>query len=146
MMEPTGLPRYAGYSQYYDIFVNNAFGNYREVLEQVTYHPIMGLFLTHLNNRKADPEREIYPDENYARECMQLFTIGLYKVQDVSGEYARDQRGDLIPTYDNEDIKTMARVFTGFSYASSGFDGQQRFTQPMRVKSNFHDFAEKNFA
>ena len=142
-IEPTGLPRYAGYSQYYDIFVHNAFGNYRDVLGEVTFHPIMGFFLTHLNNRKADPQRGIYPDENYARECMQLFTIGLHKFKDLAGTVATDSKGNPIETYDNEDIKTMARVFTGMTFNSSGFDGAQRYTMPMKMVNQMHDLEEK---
>lgn len=142
-MEPGGLPRCAGYSHYYDVLVANAFGNYRDLLGEVTLHPIMGFFLTHLNNRKADPANGIYPDENYARECMQLFTIGLYKVKDLSGEYARDRQGNLIPTYDNTDIDTMARVFTGFTFASPGFGGTARYTAPMKLVTSMHDRERK---
>lgn len=137
-IEPSGLPRCAGHSHYYDIFTNNAFGNYRDVLGEVTRHPIMGNFLTHLNNRKADPSKNTFPDENYARECMQLFTIGLYKVKDLSGEYKLD-RGELIPTYDNEDIDTMARVFTGWTYNSHGFAGKANWTQLMKNYNLQHD-------
>ena len=141
--EPSGLPRFAGQSHYYDIFVDGATDNYREILEDVSKHPIMGLFLTHLNNRKADPIRNTYPDENYARECMQLFTIGLYKVKDLTGEYATDRNGNLIPTYDNDDIDTMARVFTGWSYRGGNFGGAANYTQPMANFTSFHDTDEK---
>ena len=140
-MERTGLPRIAGYSTYYDIFVKHAFGNYRDVMGEVTAHPIMGNFLTHLNNRRKNEARQIFPDENYAREVMQLFTIGLHKVKDLSGEFARDGNGDLIPTYDNEDIKTMARVFTGYTYDNGrNFPGSPAlYTAPMRLVQNVHD-------
>lgn len=145
MERKTGLPRIAGYSTYYDIFVKHAFGNYRDVLGEVTAHPIMGNFLTHLNNRRAVVSRQIFPDENYAREIMQLFTIGLYKVKDISGEFARDAEGNLIPTYDNEDIKTMARVFTGYTYDNgNGFPGSPPlYTGPMRLYGGVHDRDEK---
>ena len=142
-IEPSGLPRVAAYSQYYDIFVDGAFGNYRTMLGDVTVHPVMGVFLTHLNNRKANPAANTFPDENYARELMQLFTIGLYKVKDMTGEYARDANGNLIPTYDNEDIDTMARVFTGWTFNSPGFAGTANYTQPMRGFASQHDAEEK---
>ncbi len=138
-IEPSGLPRVAGYSQYYDIFVDGVTGNYRDILGDVSYHPVMGAFLTHLNNRKANPANGTYPDENYARECMQLFTIGLYKVNGLNGEYARDDQGQLIPTYSNRDIDTMARVFTGLSFDSGSFAGRVNVTEPMVPYNSQHD-------
>jgi len=65
---------------YYDILLDNAFGNYRDIMEAVTYHASMGVYLTYLNNPKSDLEANTFPDENYARELMQLFTIGLYEL------------------------------------------------------------------
>jgi len=64
-------------SDYYDTLLDHAFGNFRDLLLAVTLHPAMGVYLSHLNNAKADPEANVFPDENYAREVMQLFTIGL---------------------------------------------------------------------
>ena len=69
-----------GIANYYDILVNHAFGNYRELLEQVTLSPMMGIYLSMLGNEKPDLERNIRPDENYARELMQLFSIGLVEL------------------------------------------------------------------
>ncbi|MHA7872085.1 MAG: DUF1800 family protein, partial [Hyphococcus sp.] len=66
---------------YQDILVRNAFGNYRDLLEEVTYSPAMGYYLTYLQNQKGDPATGRVPDENYAREIMQLFTIGLIQLQ-----------------------------------------------------------------
>ena len=97
-----------GMADYYDILYRNAFGSYSDMLEQVSLHPCMGTYLTHLNNRKADPARSIHPDENYAREIMQLFTIGLYELNPDGSR----KKGD-IPTYQNSDIRELARVFTG---------------------------------
>ena len=99
-------------SSYYDIFINNAFGNYKDILLQVTKHPAMGYYLSHLNNPKTDLENNIRPDENYAREIMQLFTIGLYQLNQ-NGTRILDGNGNPIPTYDNDDIKEMAKIFTG---------------------------------
>ena len=99
-------------SSYYDIFINNAFGNYKDILLQVTKHPAMGYYLSHLNNPKTDLENNIRPDENYAREIMQLFTIGLYQLNQ-DGSRIMDGNSNPIPTYDNDDIKEMAKIFTG---------------------------------
>lgn len=97
---------------YYDILLNHAFGNFRDIIEEVTYSPAMGFYLSHLNNSKAIPEENIHPDENYAREIMQLFTIGLYELN-IDGTRKQDNNGYDIPTYSNADIKELARVFTG---------------------------------
>lgn len=99
-------------SDYYDIFLRNAFGNYRDILTEVTYHPAMGYYLSHLNNPKSNPAENKHPDENYAREIMQLFTIGLYELN-MDGSRKLDASGDPIPTYDNNDIGELAKVFTG---------------------------------
>jgi uncharacterized protein (DUF1800 family) len=92
----------------------HAFGNYEELLYDVTMHPCMGVYLTHLNNPKEDKDQNIHPDENFAREIMQLFTIGLYELN-LDGTKKLDRKGNPIPTYDNEDIKELAKVFTGFA-------------------------------
>ncbi len=99
-------------SSYYDIFVQNAFGNYKDILLAVTKSPAMGYYLSHLNNPAEDIPNNIHPDENYAREIMQLFTIGLYQLNQ-NGTRMTDGSGNPIPTYTNADIKQLARVFTG---------------------------------
>lgn len=101
-----------GLSSYYDILINNAFGNYEDLLQQVTLDPNMGFYLSHLNNFKADPDLGTKPDENYAREIMQLFSIGLYELN-TDGSRKTDANGEWIPTYDNQDIQELAKVFTG---------------------------------
>lgn len=101
-----------GVSDYYNIFSTHAFGNYHDILREVTYHPTMGHYLSHLNNPKADPANNVHPDENYAREIMQLFTIGLYELND-DGSRQLDGNGDFIPTYGNEEVREFAKVFTG---------------------------------
>lgn len=99
-------------ASYYDIFINNAFGNYRDILKQVATHPAMGYYLSHLNNYKTDTIRNIRPDENFAREVMQLFSIGLYQLN-IDGSRKLDANGNYIPTYNNNDIREMAKIFTG---------------------------------
>ena len=69
-----------GMASYYDLLFKHAFGNYADLLYDVSMHPCMGVYLSHMNNQKADPDKHIHPDENYAREIMQLFSIGLYEV------------------------------------------------------------------
>ncbi|MEO0794314.1 MAG: DUF1800 family protein [Verrucomicrobiota bacterium] len=102
---------------YYDMLLHNAFTNYRVILEDVTYHPCMGAFLSHRGNRPANPDLNLFPDENYSREIMQLFSIGLWMLNN-DGTLQLD--GDLnpIPTYGNEDITNLASVFTGLSWGT----------------------------
>ena len=101
-----------GVASYYDMLIKNAFGNFKDILTDVSLHPCMGFYLTHLNNPKSNPARFIHPDENYAREFMQLFTIGLYELNQ-DGTRMKDNAGKDIPTYDNDDIKEFAKIFTG---------------------------------
>ncbi|GAB1858501.1 DUF1800 domain-containing protein [Flavobacteriaceae bacterium MHTCC 0001] len=105
-----------GLSSYYDTLKDNAFGNYKDILKAVTLHPMMGAYLSHYNNPKAVPENNIHPDENYAREIMQLFTIGLYELNQ-DGSYKRTENGSLIATYTNDQIKEFAKIFTGLGPA-----------------------------
>jgi uncharacterized protein (DUF1800 family) len=152
-----------GMGAYWDLLAANAFGSYRQLLEDVTYSPMMGLYLSHYRNAKADEQNETFPDENFAREIMQLFTFGLvHRRQDGSIILANNNLP--ISTYDNTVITAMARVFTGLglSYTSDP-DGsnvrentnfnrgrcgpleseQYCFTQPMKFFPDYHDFGEK---
>ncbi len=100
-----------GLADYYDMLLAHSFGNYRDLLLDVSIHPMMGFYLSHLNNPKTDLANGLHPDENYAREIMQLFSIGLYELN-LDG--SRQQQGGVdIPTYDNEDIAEFAKIFTG---------------------------------
>ena len=101
-----------GAASYYDVLLRNAYGNYKDLLMDVTLHPMMGYYLSHINNPKTDTIANIRPDENYAREVMQLFTIGLYELNQ-DGTPIVDHNGNLIPTYNNDDIKEFAKIFTG---------------------------------
>ena len=106
-----------GTSDYYDILIRHAFGNYRDILNDVTLHPSMGFYLSHLNNPRSIPDENIHPDENYAREIMQLFSIGLYELN-LDGSHKTDMNGDDIPTYDQVDITELAKIFTGLSVSA----------------------------
>ncbi len=108
-------------ADYYDILYQNAFGNYRDILASVSQHPAMGLYLSHFNNPKTNLAENINPDENYAREVMQLFTVGLYMLHN-DGTQILDASGNPIPTYDNTDVKEFAKVFTGFGPSAWNHD------------------------
>lgn len=101
-----------GLADYYDILLKHSFGNFEDLLREVSLHPCMGYYLSHLNNPREIPEENIHSDENYAREIMQLFTIGLYELNQ-DGSRKTDGQGEWIPTYDQADIKELAKVFTG---------------------------------
>jgi len=123
---------------YCDMLMNNAFGNYRTLLDNVTYHPAMGEFLTFLNNHATDitDGRQVYPDENYAREIMQLFSIGLYKLN-IDGTEQKDASNKSIPTYDNNDIAGLAKAFTGLSWGDGqylGDDNKDYWSYTKRMK------------
>ena len=115
-----------GLTHYYDLLVRHAFGNYKELLTDVTLHPCMGYYLSHLNNPKTDEVAKTNPDENYAREIMQLFTIGLYELNQ-DGTRKLDESGGFIPTYDNNDIKELAKVFTGLGGGDWSEDALEYF-------------------
>ncbi len=107
-------------ADYMDILSEHAFGNYRELLEAVTYSPAMAGYLTYLTNAKADPYSGRMPDENYAREVMQLFSIGLVELE-MNGEVRTGADGNPIETYTNDDVRGLAKVFTGLSLKGSNF-------------------------
>ena len=156
------LNAYRGLTTYWDILASSGTGSYETLLEQVTRHTSMGTYLSHLQNQKENAELGIFPDENYAREIMQLFSFGLVHLN-PDGSFALDENNVPIPTYDNDVISEMARVFTGLSVSrvvvrdtdtdventnfnandrnSSG--NQAQWTHPMRFFPEFHDFGEK---
>ena len=105
-------------ARYMDIIQEGAFGNFRDLLEDVTYSPMMGMWLTYIGNQKADEEISRSPDENYAREVMQLFTLGLVELNQ-DGSEVLDAEGEAIEIYDNDDITELAKVFTGLWWDSS---------------------------
>ncbi len=147
-----------GLSSYYDLLYEGAFGNFRDMLGNVSLHPVMGVYLSHFQNRKADPVAETLPDENFAREIMQLFTIGLYELNN-DGSHKLDADGNSIPTYDIVDIQELAKVFTGLS--GGDWDLELRpdnagdplvfwkgykhydFTVPMAMYEDFHETESK---
>jgi uncharacterized protein (DUF1800 family) len=134
-------------TDFYDIFVRNAFGNYRDVLREVTFHPVMGRYLSSIGNQKARPEINQYPDENFAREVQQLFSIGLWELN-PDGTRKLDANGQPIATYVNSQITEFARVFTGLwfgghAWGSGGWNDENNAT-PMQMWAEKHDFGSKN--
>ena len=140
-----------GAASYYDMLGAGAFGNFRDLLEHVALHPMMGLYLTSLHNSKEGPNRT--PDENFAREVMQLFTIGLYQLNQ-DGSVKTNAQGP-IPTYTLDDITNAARVYTGFSWSGpdtsdarfngTGPQDPNRDITPMQPYPQWHSTAAKNF-
>lgn len=131
---------------YIDVLVDNAFGNYRDLLEAVTYSPAMADYLTYRGNRKGDPATGRLPDENYARELLQLFTIGLVELNS-DGSSRLDADNQPIPSYDNDDIEGLARVFTGFNLKGPTFrssDPDARYS-PIQLYPDEHSTLEKSF-
>lgn len=136
-------------SSYYDMLLDNAFGNFRELLRAVTLHPAMGFYLSHVNNGRSDPVANTFPDENYAREVMQLFSIGLFELN-ADGSRRLDSDGEPIPTYDNGDIREFSKIFTGLSYGpeptgGASFFGKQQpvLHVPMVMFEDYHEPGSK---
>ena len=100
---------------YLRIFGDYAFDNYRTIMRKVTLNPAMGEYLDMRNNIKANPARGTLPNENYSREVLQLFTIGLYRLN-ADGTRQLDEANQPIPTYDQPTVEEFARVFTGWTY------------------------------
>ncbi|GIX36388.1 MAG: hypothetical protein KatS3mg126_2167 [Lysobacteraceae bacterium] len=103
-------------ASYYDVLVRHAFGNYRDLLQEVTLHPAMGQYLSLFRNRKGNQAGTIRPDENYAREVMQLFSVGLVLLH-PDGTPVLEQ-GAPVPTYDQDTIRGFAAVFTGWNLST----------------------------
>ena len=106
------------WTTYYDNLLRGSFGNFRNLLEDVTFSAQMGIMLSHVNNSRPRPQIKRFPDENYARELMQLFSLGLFQLNS-DGTPKQDENGNTIPSYNAKDIAELARVMTGF-----GFDGE----------------------
>lgn len=118
----TVLSWHYGAANYWDMLASGAFGKYRTLLENVSLNPMMGVYLTSVANRalyESSPGSGLFisPDENYAREIMQLFSIGLV-LRHPDGSLQLSSEGLPIATYDNNDITELARVFTGFSFGA----------------------------
>ena len=121
--------------------MDRALGNYRDLLDFVTHSHHMGIYLTFMGNQKADPNTGSAPDENYARELMQLFTIGLWEL-DVDGAPLLDVDGQPYPTYTNAEVQQFARVFTGLNW-NWDVDWTIAPQTPMLMAWWDHEFGDK---
>jgi uncharacterized protein (DUF1800 family) len=150
MQNESVRPQVRGVASYYDMLGQHAFGNFRDLLEGVALHPMMGLYLSHLRNQKESATRT--PDENFAREVMQLFTIGLYQLN-ADGSL-KLSGGKPIDTYTHDDVVGLARVFTGWSWAGpdqsatrfyGGTADPDRDWKPMQNYAAYHSSGDKRF-
>jgi hypothetical protein len=142
------------YANYYDVFVRNAFGNYRDVLKEVAFSPMMAEMLSFLESKSSayvlrTTGEKSYPDENFAREVMQLFSIGVHQLN-MNGLPKLDPSTGLpIPTYQNSDIQTFARAWTGFLRQEQrgnielGSDWEPNRIDPMQINPNWRDMFPK---
>ncbi|MEM6485375.1 MAG: DUF1800 family protein [Pseudomonadota bacterium] len=136
---------------YLDALTRHALGNYRELLEEITYSPAMGHYLTYAGNLPADETTGRMPDENYAREILQLFSIGLVELND-DGSVKTNAEGQAVETYDNRDVTGLARVFTGLEFGAEpdDFDDESELlsaalSQPMTLFEFNHSKHAKTF-
>lgn len=140
-------------SSYTDLLQRHAFGNWRALLQDVTLHPAMGYYLNLLESEKEDPRAGTHPNENYAREVLQLFSIGLVQLN-LDGSVQRDANGQPLPTYDEAVVKGFAKAFSGWSYGGLNNQDPRQFHehddnderlwfQPMQAWPAFHDSGEK---
>ena len=114
-------PRPAAGAAYVDILNRGAFGNFRDLLKDVTLNPVMGEYLSMKGSAKADPVLQTQPDENYAREVMQLFSVGLVMLND-DGTSKLDVDGKTMPTFNEDTVKGFARALSGWTHRGPGPD------------------------
>jgi uncharacterized protein (DUF1800 family) len=121
---------------YLQIFDRNAFGHYRHILGEITLNPAMGDYLDMMDSTKWDP------NENYAREVLQLFSIGVNKLN-PDGTTKLDGQGLPVPTYDQSVVTAFARVFTGWTGAPPPSNGVPNYLDPMVLVPDDHDTGGK---
>src|SRR5580700_3499070 len=147
----TGVPIAYAFPPYWRIFRDHAFGNYRDLIQAVTLSPAMGRYLNMANNNKANPAKNTSANENYARELMQLFTLGLTQLN-PNGTPLLDQNKNPIPTYDQAVVTNMAKVLTGWTYPTAPGARQKNnnpeyyFGQMFAVESEHDTTAKTIFA
>lgn len=144
----SGLPIAYAYPPYWRIFRDNAFGNYRDLICAVTLNPAMGRYLNMANNNKANPAKDTSANENYARELMQLFTLGLTQLN-PDGSPVLDQNSNPVPTYNQSVVTNMAKVLTGWTYptvpgATPKINNPEYFFGQMFAVEAEHDTSAKS--
>ncbi len=151
LAEPAFIRRGEALASYFDILSKHALGNYKDLLLEMSYSSSMGLYLTYHGSKKQETTEGgavIYPDENYAREIMQLFTIGLYELN-LDGTVKTDTSGNTIPTYTQTDVNELAKVFTGWdlkrnSRFGSVVNRNGDYSHPLEFTAEHHDFSSKS--
>lgn len=134
---------------YHQLLLNGAFGNYRDLMSNVTLNPAMGRYLNMLNN-KGQHITGTPANENYARELMQLFTVGIPRLN-PDGTPMRDGLGQEIPVYTEADVKELARIFTGWTFGDGSPStiptrtGSENYRVPMEAVARYHDVGAKVF-
>ncbi len=139
-----------------DMLGNQGFTTYRELLESVGLHPLMGLYLSWLRNQKADQVTGRHPDQNFARESMQLFSVGVVKLNPDGTQNL--STGSAVETYGPGDVAGLANVYTGYSWAcgarntscflngsSGGVADPDRYIKPMVPYAQYHSTEAKTF-
>jgi uncharacterized protein (DUF1800 family) len=129
---------------YMDLLSANAFGNFRTLLQAVTLSPAMGCYLGTRGNQKEDPATGREADENYAREVMQLFTIGLYQLHN-DGSVVTDGSGNPVPTYNATTVTQLAQVFTGWNFNGYTPAAPNYLQVPMTLNPSQHSTSAKSF-
>jgi uncharacterized protein (DUF1800 family) len=133
---------------YLDVLNRNAFGNFKQLLHEITLNPSMGAYLDMVDNRKADPSKNSQPNENYARELLQLFSIGIFNLN-LDGTIQLDSSYKPVESYSNEEVKAFARALTGWVYAQNPSPdpsiGRRNnyFGAPLIAKEARHDKGSK---
>lgn len=132
---------------YLRILMSNAFGNYHTLLREIALSPSMGIFLDMVNNDKPDPKRNFLPNENFARELLQLFTIGLYELN-PDGSRRTDPQGNPIPAYSEATVKQLTLALTGWTFPpqpgfASKWTNPRYFMGQMVPFEDHHDQGEK---
>ncbi|HVN35145.1 MAG TPA: DUF1800 domain-containing protein [Casimicrobiaceae bacterium] len=139
------VPQVYGMAQYQQILLDGAFGNFEDLMTKVTLSPVMGDYLNMVNNDK--PAGAVNPNENYARELMQLFSIGLWELN-ADGTQLLDSAGFPIPTYEQDTVEGFAHVYTGWTYplpsgAVQHMHNPKNFNGPMVGVPSNHDTGAK---
>ena len=139
-------PNY-GLAEYEKLLLRDAFDTYRQLIEDVTLSPAMGRYLNMVNNDKPNPAKGTAPNENYAREVMQLFSIGLVQLR-PDGSVVTDSSGVPVPTYDQDAVIGLAHVFTGWTYplqpgAAQRTHNPAYYLGPMVAVASNHDTGAK---
>jgi uncharacterized protein (DUF1800 family) len=160
VVSSNGTPSFSpAQAAFYDVLNQHAFGRYRDLLEAVSLSATMGQYLSHISNLPEDPTTGRLPDENYAREVMQLFSIGLWELN-PDGTRRLNAQNQPIPTYGQAEIRGMAAVFTGWTYyhcptqtpfnwwcwygARLAWEGDEdKYLNPMRPYAPYHSTGAK---